>query len=87
MCNRNNKLYVPHTLTTHFLFGHLNTATFAHDTLVTDSLVLSAVALVILYRTENALAEQTVTLRLVCTLVDGFRLKHLTAGVSQNLLG
>jgi hypothetical protein len=79
MCHGNHKLYVAHALTTHFLLSNLHTATFAHDTLVAYSLILSTMALIILYGTEYALAEQTVTLRLVCTIVNGFRLEDLTA--------
>ena len=82
----NDELDMAHTLTTYLLLCYLNAATLAHDAFVTDSLVLSAMALVILYRTEYALAEQTVTLRLVCTVVNGLRLENLTAGVSQYLL-
>ena len=66
------------TLTTNFLLGNLNTATVADDTLIADALVLAAGTLVILGRTEDTLAEQTITLRLVCTIVDGLRLCHLT---------
>ena len=87
MCYGNNQLDVTHTLTTYLLLCYLNTATLAHDTFITDSLVLSAMALIILYRTEYALAEKTVTLGLVCTVVDSLRFQDLTAGVSQYLLG
>ena len=66
------------TLTTYFLLSNLHTATLADTTLVADALVLAAVALVVLDRTEDALAEQTVTLRLVSTIVDGLGLEHLT---------
>ena len=66
------------TLTTHLLLGNLNTATVADDTLVTDTLVLTAGTLVVLRRTEDALAEQTVALGLVGAVVDGLRLGNLT---------
>ena len=60
-----------------YLIG-LHTTAVADDALVTDALVLAAGTLVVLRRTEDALAEQTVTLRLVGTIVDGLRLCNLT---------
>jgi hypothetical protein len=65
------------TFATHFLLGHLYTASIAGDTLVADTLVLSAVTLVVLDRTEDSLAEETVSLRFVCTIIDSLRLQHL----------
>ena len=44
-------------------------------------------ALVVLHRTEDALAEQTVALGLVGAVVNGLRLQHLAARLGQNLLG
>ena len=78
---------VAHTLTTYLLLRNLDTASVADDTLITDTLVLTAVALVVLHRTEDALAEQTVALGLVGTIVDGFGFQHLTTRIFQNLLG
>ena len=72
-----NELYVPHAFTTHFLLGDLNTAPVADNTFVAYTLVLSAMAFVVLYRTKNALTEQAVAFGLVCTVVDGFRLEDL----------
>ena len=57
VCYWNNKLNVSHTLTTHFLLSNLYTTTLAHDTFITDTLVFTTMALVILGRTEDALAE------------------------------
>ena len=74
-----NQLDVTHTLTTYFLLSNLYTATVADDTFITDTLVLTAMTLVILYRTEDALAEETVAFGFVGTIVDGFGLQHLTA--------
>ena len=64
-------------LTAHLLLGHLNTTTVAHDTLVADALVLTTGALIVLGRTEDTLTEQTAALGLVCTIVDGLRLRNL----------
>src|SRR5256886_15134692 len=41
-----------------------------------DPLVLAAMALPVLHRTEDALAEQPVPLRLEGAVVDGLRLRH-----------
>ena len=86
MSYRNNKFDMTSTLTTNFLLCYLNTTTITNDSLITDALVLSAGALVVLGRTENALAEQTITFRLVCTIIDGFRLCNLTIRIFQDLL-
>ena len=67
-----------HSFPTYLLLGNFYTATVADNTTIADSLVLSAVALVILGRTEDLLAEETVTLRLVGPVVDGFRLQYLS---------
>ena len=85
MSNRYTQLDMSHTLTTNLLLCYLYAATLAHDTFVTNTFVLSAVTLVILCRTENTLAEQTITLRLVCAVVDSLGLEHLTTGDVHNL--
>ena len=78
---------VSHSLAADFLFGDFDAATVADDALVADALVLTAVALVILYGTEDSLAEETVAFRLVCTVVDRLRLEHLAAGLLEDFLG
>ena len=77
MSYRNSEFNVTHPLPADLLLSYLDTAPVADDTPVTDSLVLSAVALVVFGRTEDFLAEQTVPFRLVCPVVDGFRLQDL----------
>ena len=77
MGNRNNQLDVTHALTAHLLFCHLNTAAVTHNPLVTDALIFSAMALIILHRSEDTLTEQAVAFRLVCAVVDGLRLENL----------
>ncbi len=42
---------------------------------------------VVLYRTENALAEEAVALGLVSAVVDSFGFQHLAARFLKNLLG
>jgi hypothetical protein len=74
--NRHNQLDVTATLTTYFLLGNFNAASVADDTLVTDTLVLTAMALIVLDRTEDALAEEAVTFGLIGAVVDGLRLQY-----------
>jgi len=66
--------------------GHLDAAALADDALVADALVLAAIALPVLGRTEDALAEETVTLGLERPVVDRLRLRYLTGGPVANLL-
>ncbi len=87
MRNRHYQLDVTGTLAAHFLFCHLYTATVTHDALVANALILATGALIIFRWTKDALAEQTIALRLISTVVDGLRLRHLSMGVLQNLLG
>src|SRR5581483_5591667 len=68
---------VTHALTADLRARHLDAAALAHDALVTNALVLTAVALPVLGRTEDALAEQAVLLRLERSVVDGLRLGYL----------
>ena len=87
MSYRHHQLDVTRTLATNFLLSHLYTATVAHDAFVADSLILTAVALVVSYRAENALTEETVALWLVGTVVDGFRLEHFTERIVEYRVG
>ena len=74
------------TLATHFLLCHFNTTSVADNTLIADTLVLAAMALVVLCRTKDTLAEETIALWLVSAVVDGFRLQHLTTTVLEDFL-
>ena len=80
------ELDVTSTLTTYLLLGNLYTTTVADDTLITDALVLTAGTLIVLGRTEDALAEQTVAFGLIGAIVDGLRLGDLTERVLKDLL-
>src|SRR5215472_7857841 len=53
--------------------SHLDAALFTDDAAIFHSLVLTAQAFVILDRSENPRAEQTVPLRLECAVVDRLR--------------
>ena len=81
-----NQFDVSAALTTYLLFSNLNTASVADDTLITDTLVLTAGALIVACWTEDALAEQAVALGLVSTVVDGLRLCHLAIRIFQDFL-
>ena len=77
MADRGGKVNVTHALTANLRPGYLNTAALTDDALVTDTLVLAAVALPVLLRAENTLAEKAVTLRLERPVVDGLWLGYL----------
>ena len=79
MCDRHNQTDVSHTLTTHFLLRHFYTTTLAHNAFILDAFVLAAMALIVLGRTKDTLAEQTVTLGFVGAVVDCFGLEYLAA--------
>src|SRR5207237_1287828 len=70
----------------HLLPRHLDAAALADDALVADALVLAAIALPVLRRTEDALAEEPVTLGLERPVVDRLRLRHLTVRPVPDLL-
>ena len=80
MADGRSKLDVPHALAAHLGAGDLHAAAVADLALIADLLVLTAVALPVLGGPEDALAEQTVPLRLQGAVVDGLRLFHLAVG-------
>ena len=86
MRNGDNQFNVSTTLAAHLSFGYLNTTTVTDDTFIADTLILTAGALVVLRRTKNLLTEQTITLRLVRTVVDGLWLRDLAIRVFLDLL-
>ena len=75
-----------HALTAHLGPRDLDAAALADDALVADALVLAAVALPVLGRTEDALAEQAVLLGLERAVVDRLRLRDLPARPRADLL-
>ena len=79
MSNGHLELDVSHALTAHFLFRDFYTATVTDDATIADTLVLTAMALKVLDRTEDAFAEEPITLGLVGAVIDGLGLEHLTA--------
>src|SRR5207253_1751083 len=65
-------------LAPHLRPRYLDAAALADDALEADALVLAAVALPVLRRTEDLLAEEPVLLRLERAVIDRLGLLHLT---------
>src|SRR5262249_9362347 len=84
--DRRGQVDVAHPLAADLLARHLDAAALADDALVTDALVLAAVALPVLRRTEDALAEEAVPLGLERAVVDRLRLRHFSGRPVANLL-
>ena len=80
MGDRGGKVDMTHTLTPDLALGDLDAAAVADLALVADLLILTAVALPVLGRSEDAFAEQTVAFGLEGTVVDGLRLLDLAVG-------
>ena len=75
--DRHRELDVAHALAPHLGQRHLDAAAVADHAAVADALVLPAVALPVLHRTEDALAEEAILLRLERAVVDGLGLGDL----------
>src|SRR2546428_14138404 len=67
---------MPHALGPDLGPRRRHAAAVADHAAIADALVLPAVALPVLHRTEDALAEQAVPLRLERAVVDGLGLGH-----------
>src|SRR5690606_37489316 len=85
--DRNYQIDMSNSLSTYFFLCHFNTTTVTNDTLITDSLILSAGTFVILHRSEYFLAEQTVPFRLVGVFVTCFGLHDLSPLFLQDRVG
>ena len=81
MCDGYFELDVPHTLTAYLLLRDLDTASVTDDTTIADTLVLTAVAFEVLHRTEDALTEEPITLRLVGAVIDSLGLEYFTTRI------
>ena len=77
---RRCQLDVAHALAADLGLGDLNAALVADLALEADLLVLAAVALPVLGRAKDTLAEQAVAFRLERAVVDGFGLFNFTVG-------
>ena len=87
MRNRRGQLDMAHPFAADLLQRDFHTAFLADDAAIFHALVFAAQAFVILDRAKDTRAEQTVTLRLERTVVDGFGLLDLTIGPRQDPLG
>src|SRR5205814_2903195 len=85
--DRSGELDVTHALAADLRDGDFDAALFADNALIFHALVLAAQALIVLDRTENARAEQAVTLGLERAIVDRFRLLDLAKGPAADLVG
>ena len=75
---RGCQLNVAQALTAHFAEGDFHAALIADDSAMLHALVFSAQTFPVRHRTENFGAEQTITLGLERTVVDGLRLGDFT---------
>ena len=87
MSHRNGKLDMPRTFAANLLFGNFDAATVAYDAFVADTLVFTAMTLVVAYRSEDTFAKQTVSFGAVGTVVYRFGFGYFAIGVFQYLFG
>ena len=85
--DRRGQLDVAHALAPHLGPRDLDAAALADDALEADALVLAAVALPVLGRTEDLLAEESVLLGLERAVVDGLGLLDLAVGPHADRVG
>ena len=78
MSHRHHQGDMTRTFAAHLLLGDFHPATVTHDAFITNALVFSAMAFVILGRAKNTLAKQAVALRFVRAVINGFGFQHLT---------
>jgi hypothetical protein len=86
MYDGNYELDMAHTFAAHFFFCHLYPTSVADNPFVADALIFTAIAFIILYRTENPFAEKTVAFRFIGTVVDRFWFEHLAEGPLQDII-
>ena len=84
--DRRGQLDVAHALAAHLRARDLDATALADDALEADALVLAAVALPVLGRTEDLLAEQAVLLRLERAVVDRLGLLDLAVRPRADLV-
>ncbi len=76
--NRSSQLDMPHAFTANTGQSDFNTTFFTNDAFIFHALIFAAQALIVLDRAKNTRTEQTITLRLERTIIDGFRLLDFT---------
>ena len=77
---------VPHAFPAYFCPGDFYATAITDNALVTNALVLAAVAFPVFLGTENFLAKQAFPLRLEGSIVDGLRFLNFTSGPGPDLL-
>ena len=87
MRNGRGKFNVPHAFAADFGAGDFNAATVANLPLVTDALVLAAVAFPVACWAENAFAKQTVAFGLERAVVYCFGLFDFAVRPLDNFFG
>ena len=85
MADRRGQLDVSHALAADLRPGNFHATAIADDALIAHPLVFAAIAFKVLRRAEDALAEETVLLRLEGTVIDGLRLGYLSIRPVSNL--
>src|SRR5512145_1252694 len=78
MSNRAGKAYMAHSLPSYLRLNNLNTAFLADNTSMFHPFVFAADTFIILHRTEYFSAEQSVSFRLECPVIDCFRFFDLS---------
>jgi hypothetical protein len=75
---RNSKFNMTKTLTTNLGLGNFNAATVTDNSLIFNVFIFSTMTFPVLSRSENTIAEKTISLRLECSIVNGFRFFYFT---------
>ncbi len=78
MGNRDGQADVAHSLATDDGAGYTDATLVADDVFITNSLVFTTVTFPVLGRSEDLLAEESVLLRLLGTVVNGLGLGDFT---------
>ncbi len=86
MRNRRSKIDMPHALAAHFRGRDFHAAFFADDTAIFHALIFATETFVILDRSENTRAEQTVAFGFERAVVDGFRLFYFAERPAADFL-
>ena len=85
MRDRNSKIDVTHPLAPDDAARDFDTGLLTDDTVVTNPLVLPAETLEVLRGTEDALTEESVWFRTLCSIVDGFWLRDFSSRPTEDV--
>ncbi len=78
---------MPHALAAHLAASYFDATAITNNALVTHALVLATIALPILGRTKDFLAEEPLPFGLKGAIVDGLRLLDFTLRPFSDLIG